>query len=112
VKLVAVLTATHVLPLLAGTSAQVPMMVPLVNVAGLVLAFTVPVIAELVRVTTSPDALVIVNENVPPVIWSAELNSRLVKDPAGWGVLVPKQVPAFRSSKFEILSAPLPLKEN
>jgi len=63
------LATTQVLPL-PGARVQLPMMEPLLSVLPFV--FTVPVTDELVRVTTSPAALVMVNENVP-VTWSAEL---------------------------------------
>jgi hypothetical protein len=65
------LVATQVLLLLAGASVQLPMMEPSLSV--LLLVFTTPVTAVLVRVTLSPAALVMVNENVPLISWSAEL---------------------------------------
>jgi hypothetical protein len=97
------LAATHLLPL-AGTNAQVPMIVPPVNT--LLFSSKVPVIDELVSLTVSPAEDVIVNANVP-VTAPAVLNVRL-RVPSSETFASPKQVSVFSSSKFERVRAPLP----
>ncbi len=66
------LVAKQLLPLLPGTSAQLPIMMTPPSVL-LLLTFTVPVTEVLVSVIASPADEGMLKENVPAVIWSAEL---------------------------------------